>query len=232
MPETDVLVLFDFNGVIADDEPVHQEMLQKVLAEEGIIVTDAEYHDIYLGFDDKGCFTEAFTRNGRELTDDALTDLIHRKSVYYDAYIAEHLVLFEGAAACVHALSKVYPMGIVSGALAGEIESICTQAELLDDFVFVVSAEDTEARKPHPEGYLKALALYNMFLAEHGRIIGPENCVVIEDSIAGVASAKAAGMRCVAITHSYRADQLTEADRVIEKMAEFTPQLVAQLAGL
>jgi HAD superfamily hydrolase (TIGR01509 family) len=229
--DSDVLVLFDFNGVIADDEAVHQEMLQRILTEEGITVTDAEYHEIYLGFDDKGCFTEAYTRNGREITDDQLADLIHRKSAIYDAYIAEHLVLFPGAAECVHALADVYPLGIVSGALAGEIEAICDKADLSDDFVMVVSAEDTEACKPHPEGYLKAVALFNLYLAEQGRRMEPGQCVVIEDSIAGVQSAKAAGMKCVAITHSYQADELAEADRIIDKMADFTPQLVQELMG-
>jgi beta-phosphoglucomutase-like phosphatase (HAD superfamily) len=95
----------------------------------------------------------------------------------------------------------------------------------------VVSAEDTEACKPHPEGYLKAVALFNLYLAEQGRRMEPGQCVVIEDSIAGVQSAKAAGMKCVAITHSYQADELAEADRIIDKMADFTPQLVQELMG-
>lgn len=231
MSGSDVLVLFDFNGVIADDEPVHQEMLQKVLAEEGITVTDAEYHSVYLGFDDKGCFVEAFQRAQRHLSEDHLADLIRRKSIYYDAYIADHLVLFEGAQDCVRAMSGAFPTGIVSGALAGEIEAICKRADLWDEFALVVAAEDTQACKPHPEGYLKALALFNLYLAEHGRLTVPERCVVIEDSIAGVAAAKAAGMRCVAISHSYRADELTEADRVIEHMKQFTPDLVRELAA-
>ncbi len=232
MSDRDVLVLFDFNGVLADDEPIHQEMLQRVLTEEGITVTDAEYHQVYLGFDDKGCFTEAFTRNGRELDADILSDLIRRKSTYYDAHIAAHELLFEGAKECVQALSEVYPLGIVSGALAPEIEAICRPSGLFDHFALIVSAEDTESCKPHPEGYLKALALYNLFLAEHGRRIDPQSCVVIEDSIAGVAAAKAAGVRCVAVTHSYRNDELLQADRVIDSLAEFTPELVAELVNL
>jgi len=227
----DVLVLFDFNGVIADDEAVHQEMLQRILTEEGITVTDADYHEIYLGFDDRGCFTEAFTRNGRELDDDKLANLITRKSAIYDAYIAEHLVLFPGAFECVDALADVYPLGIVSGALVGEIDAICEKAGLDDCFALTVAAEDTEACKPHPEGYLKALALFNLYLAEQGTRMGPERCVVIEDSIAGVASAKAAGMKCVAVTHSYKAEELGEADCIIDKMTDFTPELIERLLG-
>ena len=226
------LVLFDFNGVIADDEPVHQMLLQKVVAEEGITVTDAEYHEVYLGFDDKGCFEEAFRRAERELADESLGDLIARKSAYYDAYIDEHLVLFPGAVECIRGfVSESYHLGVVSGALRGEIGHILEVAGVDDAFGLMVAAEDTAQCKPHPEGYLKALAVYNLFLAEFGQRMEPTDCVVIEDSIAGVRSAKAAGMHCVAVTHSYRADELAEADRVIESMAEFTPELARELTG-
>ncbi|MFQ5509908.1 MAG: HAD family hydrolase [Leptospirillia bacterium] len=222
------LVLYDFNGVIADDEHVHQILLQKVMAEEGVTVTDADYHAIYLGFDDKGCFEYACKANHQPLDDARLKDLIARKSAYYDAYIEEHLVLFPGAVEGVRAMSAAYPMAIVSGALRGEIERICSLANISDCFGFIVAAEDTERCKPDPEGYTKALKIYN-----EGRDtpLAANHCVVIEDSIAGVRSAKAAGMQCVAVTHSYEADELTEADRVIEHMDEFTPELVASLIG-
>lgn len=225
------LVLYDFNGVIADDEPVHQIMLQRVLAEEGIEITDAQYHDIYLGFDDRGCFTHAFREHGRNLDEADLIDLILRKSHHYNAYIGEHLVLFPGAVESVRAMAREFPLGIVSGALRGEVAAILDTAGISDCFSFVVAAEDTSTCKPHPEGYLKALALWNVELAAEGRRIGPESCVVIEDSIAGVESAKTAGMRCVAVTHSYREEELKRADRVIGGMDRFTPDLVREVLG-
>lgn len=225
------LVLFDFNGVIADDEPVHQMLSQQVLAEEGIPITEAEYHDIYLGYDDWGCFTEAFRRAGRSIDPAGVAELIRKKSALYDAHIAEHLVLFPGAVESVRAMGGRYPLGIVSGALKGEIERICQVAGIDGRFGLIVAAEDTERCKPHPEGYLKALALRNLQLAGDGARIGPEACVVIEDSMAGVEAAKAAGMRCVAVTHTYRPDELKAADRVIEAMDGFTPDLVAELLG-
>jgi beta-phosphoglucomutase len=223
------LVLFDFNGVIADDEPVHQMLLQRVLAEEGITVSDAEYHETYLGYDDWGCFTEAFRRAGRELDPAGAAALIRKKSALYDAHIADHLVLFPGAVESVRAVGARYPLGIVSGALRGEIDRICEAAGIAGRFGLVVAAEDTAHCKPHPEGYLKALALRNLQLAPEGARVAPEACVVIEDSVAGVQAAKAAGMRCVAVTHSYRPDELGVADRVIDGMAAFTPDLVAGL---
>lgn len=223
------LVLFDFNGVIADDEPVHQMLSQRVLAEEGITITEAEYHDIYLGYDDWGCFTEAFRRAGRSIDPAGVAVLIRRKSALYDAHIADHLVLFPGAVESVKAIGDRYPLGIVSGALKGEIDRICQVAGIADRFGLVVAAEDTEHCKPHPEGYLKALALRNLHLAAEGTWIGPGACVVIEDSIAGVEAAKAAGMLCVAVTHTYTPEELKAADRVINGMDSFTPDLVAEL---
>ncbi len=221
-------MLFDFNGVIADDEPVHQEMLQKVLAEDGITVTDAQYHDIYLGFDDKGCFEFAFESNNRPIDAAKVAELTTRKSAYYDAYIETHLVLFPGAVACVKRLAAEFALGIVSGALRHEIEMICRIADITDCFAFTVAAEDTLRCKPDPEGYIKGLARYNA--AAPARIDAGQ-CVVIEDSLAGVAAAKGAGMPCVAITHSYLADELSHADKVIDHMSAFTPKLVRELAG-
>jgi len=119
---------------------------------------------------------------------------------------------------------------VVSGALRAEIGRILKVAGIADRFRFVVAAEDTERCKPDPEGYVKALERWNT-LAPAGEALSANRCVVIEDSIAGVASAKAAGMRCVAVTHSYRADELSAADRIIDRMADFTPDLVAGLAG-
>jgi len=230
MPLPPPLVLYDFNGVIADDEPVHQRLSQDVLGAEGIGVTDADYHDVYLGYDDRGCFVEAFRRVGRPLTEDHLAGLIRKKAELYADYIEGHLVLFPGAVESVRAMAAQYPLAVVSGALRPEIERILKVAGIADRFRFVVASEDTERCKPDPEGYEIALRRWNA-VAPAGQTVAPERCVVIEDSIAGVAAAKAAGMRCVAVTHSYRADELTAADRVIDRMTEFTPALVAALAG-
>lgn len=230
MPLPPALVLYDFNGVIADDEPAHMRLSQEVLGEEGIPVTEAEYHEIYLGYDDRGCFVEAFRRAGRPLSEDHLNALIAKKAERYAAFIAEHLVLFPGAVESVRALAAAHPLGVVSGALRPEIERILKVAGIADRFRFIVASEDTERCKPDPEGYEIALARWNA-LAPGSDPLPPGRCVVIEDSIAGVAAAKAAGMRCVAVTHSYRADELTAADRVIDRMADFTPALVAELAG-
>jgi len=230
MPLPPPLVLYDFNGVIADDEPVHQRLSQEVLGAEGITVTDAEYHDVYLGYDDRGCFVEAFRRVGRTLTEDHLAALIRDKAERYAAYIDAHLILFPGAVESIRAMAARHPLAVVSGALRPEIERILKVARVADRFRFVVAAEDTERCKPDPEGYEIALMRWNA-LAPAGEALVPGRCVVIEDSIAGVAAAKAAGMRCVAVTHSYRADELAQADRVIDRMADFTPELVAALTA-
>jgi beta-phosphoglucomutase len=224
------LVLYDFNGVIADDEPAHLRLSQEVLGAEGVPVTDAEYHDVYLGYDDRGTFVEAFRRAGKPLSEDHLNALIAKKAERYAAFIAEHLTLFPGAVESVRAMAAAHPLAVVSGALRAEVAHVLKVAGIEDRFRFVVASEDTERCKPDPEGYEIALARWNA-LAPAGEALAPERCVVIEDSIAGVAAAKAAGMRCVAVTHTYRPDELAQADRVIDHMADFTPALVAELAG-
>jgi HAD superfamily hydrolase (TIGR01509 family) len=230
MPLPPALVLYDFNGVIADDEPAHQRLSQEVLGEEGVPVTDAEYHEVYLGYDDRGCFVEAFRRAGKPLSEAHLDALIQKKAERYAAFIARHLVLFPGAVESVLAMAAIHPLAVVSGALRAEIAHVLKVAGVADRFRFVVASEDTERCKPDPEGYEIALARWNA-LAPAGQALSPGRCVVIEDSIAGVQAAKAAGMRCVAVTHSYRPDELAHADRIIDRMADFTPALVAELAG-
>jgi HAD superfamily hydrolase (TIGR01509 family) len=224
------LVLYDFNGVIADDEPLHLRLSQDVLAEEGIAVTEAEYHEVYLGYDDRGTFVEAFRRAGRPLTADHLAALIRQKAERYAAAIGRHLILFPGAVEGIRTMAARHPLGVVSGALRAEIEHVLKAAGVADRFRLVVASEDTERCKPDPEGYQIALRRWNA-LAPAGQALEAGRCVVIEDSIAGVAAAKAAGMRCVGVTHTYRADELAAADRVIDRMADFTPELVAALAG-
>ncbi|HEX9445691.1 MAG TPA: HAD family hydrolase, partial [Candidatus Binatia bacterium] len=89
-------VIFDFNGILVDDEPIHLELFRKVLEEEGLALGDADYYARYLGMDDRGCFRAVFKDNGRQLEDEALAELIGRKAVYYQQTIAERTVIFPG----------------------------------------------------------------------------------------------------------------------------------------
>jgi HAD superfamily hydrolase (TIGR01509 family) len=225
-------IIFDFNGVIINDEPLHLELLRRVLTEEGLAVTDQEYHEKYLGYDDRGCFIAALTDAGRKplATNTAfISELIARKAAYYQAAIDERYLLFPGVVEMVRHLAARLPLAIASGALRQEIELVLARGGIRDCFQAIIAAEDVSACKPHPEGYIKALAALNL-LTTAQRSIEPSECLVIEDSIAGIEAAHGAGMRCLAVTNSYRVDELAEADWIATSLAECDPE--ALLAGL
>ncbi len=89
-------VIFDFNGIIVDDEPIHFELFQRVLNEEGITLTEADYYARYLGCDDRGAFTTAYREHGRALSHSKLADLIERKAAYYQEDIKSKMRVFPG----------------------------------------------------------------------------------------------------------------------------------------
>lgn len=216
-------IIFDFNGVIVDDEPLHLELFRVVLAEEGIPLTDEEYQAKYLGYDDRGCFQAVLRDVGREaesLNDHHIAALIERKAVRYIEAIQQRYLLFPGVVELVEGLAERYPMAIASGALRNEIEVVLERGGIRKFFQEIVAAEDVGACKPDPEGYLKALALLNRRSSE---TILAADCLVIEDSIAGIEAAKRAGMRCLAVTNSYPAEKLSQADRIVSTLVDCNP---------
>lgn len=223
-------VIFDFNGVIVDDEPLHLELFRRVLDEEDIALTDEDYHAKYLGYDDRGCFTAALTDAGRvELAANPafIAELIERKAGYYREAIEARFLLFPGAVELVKKLAAKYPMAIASGALRGEIEVVLDRGGIRECFKEIIASEDVAACKPDPEGYVRALAALN---ANVGGQIQPGECLVIEDSIAGIEAAKLAGMRCLAVTNSYKADELTNADWIVPTLVNCDVESLAMSA--
>jgi beta-phosphoglucomutase len=220
-------VIFDFNGIIVDDEPIHFELFQRVLKEEDINLTEADYYARYLGFDDRGAFTSAYREHGRALSDSKLAQLIERKAAYYREEIKSKIRVFPGIQTLVPTLAKKLPLAIASGALRHEIEIILSSIGLLANFRAIVSAEDVTRGKPEPEIFLKALARLNAALgSDHP--ISPAECLVIEDSKEGIRGARHAGMKCLAVTNSHPAELLNEADSIVDSLKGIgQPQLEA-----
>lgn len=213
--------LFDFNGVLVDDEAVHMASFREVLAPLGVGFEDAAYEERYLGFDDVGAFRAMLEDAGRPATDEEVARLVEAKKPVYMRRIATDLVVFEGAAEIVRRRAERGTVGIVSGALRHEIEHVLGILGVRDAVAFIVAAEDTTRCKPDPEGYLLGVR------ALEGRGAAPR-AVVIEDSIAGVEAAKAAGLRCAAVAHSYPAERLRAAgaDVVAQRLAELTDAML------
>jgi beta-phosphoglucomutase-like phosphatase (HAD superfamily) len=216
-------LIFDFNGVLADDDPIHMQALREVAREQGLEFTDEEYLDEYLPLNDWDCFRTLYEKYSQPLTDDKLDELIRRKSVYYFRAIADRPVMFRAAPAAVQAAAGRCPVAIASGAKIDEIRHILREAGLHGLFSAIVAAEDVRFGKPHPEPFLRALDR----LKERDPSLESSDCVAIEDSLGGIQSAHHAGMRCLAVAHSYNRERLRTANPewIIDSIADFVPWL-------
>jgi HAD superfamily hydrolase (TIGR01509 family) len=223
-------VIFDFNGIIVDDEPIHFELFRRVLAEQGIELTEPDYYGRYLGFDDRGAFTAAYRDHRRRLDEPELARLIERKAVYYQKAIQDNVKVFPGVQALVVTLARTFSLAVASGALRHEIETILSTAGLLKHFAVIISAEDVQQGKPEPEIFLKALARLNARV-DHGPPIAASDCLVIEDSKEGIRGALRAGMKCLAVTNSHPAELLKEANAVVRSLEEVDLSLLEKLCA-
>ncbi|HEY2385904.1 MAG TPA: HAD family phosphatase [Candidatus Binatia bacterium] len=211
-------VLFDCDGILADSEPLHLRAFQDVLRPLGIALTREDYVADYLGFDDRGVFTEAMRVAGRRASDADIHALMQEKAVAFRRVLERDVLVYPGVASFVAACAGL-PLGVVSGALRDEVEIILRHAGIRDAFRVIVAAEDVAEGKPDPEGYLRALAA----LQAPGVSIAPAECLVVEDSLAGLEAGRRAGMRRLAVTNSYPADQLrAAADHVVATLEGLT----------
>jgi HAD superfamily hydrolase (TIGR01509 family) len=212
----DRAILFDFNGVIVDDEPQHCDALIATLAEYGCALDRDGYYRDYLGFDDRECFRFTFERTGRPADDAAIDDAIERKAAHYERSIRETMRLVPGSAEFIRAAAADgIRLAVVSGALRREIDLVLGEAGLREHFGPIVAAEDVAACKPSPLGYNAARAALDL---------PPESCVVIEDSLPGLEAARAAGLRCAMVATSHPAGALAGADAVWPDLAGRTPR--------
>jgi beta-phosphoglucomutase len=208
-------IVFDFDGVIANSEPLHYRAFHEVLADVGVELSEAEYYAEYLGYDDRNAFTHLATNRGLAWTKDRIGELIATKAVRMELLEADVSLLFPGAAAAIRRAAAAVPVAIASGALGEEIRRILERERLTSYFRAIVAAEDSTASKPAPEPYRRAVTL----LAGSADRLQPAECVAIEDSPWGLQSARAAGLRTVAVAHTYEAAAL-EADLVIASLDE------------
>lgn len=221
-------VFFDFNGVIVDDEPLQMKAYQEVLGREGLTVTEQDYYGS-LGMDDAAFVRAAFARAEREADDETLRRVIEAKSGAHRRLLGDEPPLFPGVVTFVKALSRRYPLGLVSMARRAEIDYVLERASLADYFVVVVSAEDVTAHKPHPSCYNNAVAALNAKRGQaHVLPVAPEECLVIEDSPPGIRAARAANMRTLGVTNTVTDRALREAgaDSVTRSLADWTPDAV------
>lgn len=212
-------VVFDFDGVIANSEPLHFQGFRDVLRDEGVELAQADYYGRYLGFDDAGAFAAMGHDNGRSWPVDRIRAFVARKAERMEELERDASVLFPGARAAIERLAAAWPLAIASGALKLEILRVLEREHLTRHFRIVVAAEDTPVSKPAPDPYRLAVT---RLAGAIGEALQPGDCVAIEDSQWGLQSARDAGLRTVAITHTYTADALTQADLVVSHLDALT----------
>ena len=222
-------IVFDFDGVIADSEVLHLRAYQQVLAPEGITISNDEYFDKYLGYDDVGVFKALGRDRGVPMDEGRVKQLIARKSDRYDELSAAGEMLFPGAADFIRMAAAAVPIAIASGALTHEIEEILDRAGLRALFPVIVGADQTERSKPHPEPYQTAFDRLRLLT---GRDLIPWRSVAIEDSHWGLVSARGADLRCVAVTNTYKADELRpDAELVVAGLHALTLEALDNLCA-
>jgi HAD superfamily hydrolase (TIGR01509 family) len=191
-------LLFDFNGTLSDDEHIQCEIYREIFAEAGRPLGEAEYFARLAGLSDPEIV--------RTWLGEERPELVAERVSRYQARAADGSTVGPGARAAVRYAAARAQVAIVSGAARVEIESVLAAAELTPFVSLVVAAEDVAAGKPDPAGYRRALELLDR---------RPDEAVAFEDSGAGVAAAKTAGLYCVAVEGTATVDRLGAADEIV-----------------
>jgi HAD superfamily hydrolase (TIGR01509 family) len=209
-------LIFDFDGVIADTEPIHYRAFQEVLEPEKMTFPWEEYLGMYIGFDDRDAFRERYKNSGKKVDDRKLSDLIQKKAAAFSRLVTHAGVKpYPGVVELIAlAGDKKIPVALCSGALRSDIEPVLAAVGLAGAFAQVVTADDVAVSKPDPTSY-------KLVVQKLGRGIVARNCIAIEDTPAGIAAAKAAGLKVVAVTNSHGRDKLFRADRIVNTLVGF-----------
>ncbi|MBE9180667.1 HAD family phosphatase [Oculatella sp. LEGE 06141] len=197
-------VLFDFNGVIINDEPLHQKLIAQLLIEENLRPNPDEFWQVCVGRSDRACLADLLAMRGRVVSETYLNELITRKSRAYQQQLAvlENLPMYPGLPDLMFQLKSArVVMAVVSGAVRSEIELVLERTELAKNFSIIVAGDEITASKPDPEGYLLAIKRLNEAFPELQ--LQPTECLAIEDTFAGLQAAKRAGISVVGVANTY-----------------------------
>ena len=237
-------VLFDFDGVIVNSEPLHFYAFHEVLKAERVEITEDEYYRELIGFDDRGGFRHVFEKRGLPLEPKTLLALMARKSgVMMELIHERRFHALPGVEEFVRGLWRTTPLAICSGALREEIEAMLEGVALRDCFSVIVAAEDVTVGKPDPQGYLLTLQLLSEKIARSAAhpaagqaLLKPADALVVEDAPKVISSVKAAGFPTLGVATSYPLMKLADADwqtkslqpdEVLRQIPQLKPRFVA-----
>jgi HAD superfamily hydrolase (TIGR01509 family) len=210
-------VIFDFDGVIVDTEPLHYAAFQQTLAPLGLHFTWQEYVETYIGFDDRDAFRYAYSTREMICAEDNLHSLIAQKAGIFEEISRSGVSAYPGVLELIfHLAERNMPLAICSGALRSDIDPILAALGISDLFQVIVTADDVAASKPDPECYLLA---YQRLQSVRRNAFSKETTIAIEDTPAGISAARSAGLMVCAVTNSYPADRLEQATFVTDSLS-------------
>ena len=197
-------IIFDFDGVLTNTEPAHMRAWQKTLNPLGITLDPKHYKTHYIGIGDINFVNEIPREHDYFPTDEEKTLFLKTKQKWFIEELKKEVLAFDGVNFLLKAVSKKFPLAIVTGAQRNEIKFVLKKQKWNSYFQNIITTDDVQNGKPDPEGFLKAFPK-----------IPPRNILVIEDSPRGIEGAKKAGMWCIALLTSYPRERLKQADWII-----------------
>ena len=207
-------IIFDFDGILVDSEPVIMKLIQQMAAKEGWLLSEEEYYRDYLALDDLRVVEHMWHTNGRSLSTARRKELLAWKTRAYEEIIHNGLPAIPGAAEFVLSAAQQFTLAIASGSLRAEIEYLLRKLGLREKFAVLATADDCQQSKPDPEVYLKALSRLQELPQLHEPRLQAGECLAVEDAPLGVVAAQAAGMKCLALAHSRVQAELRHAEWV------------------
>ncbi len=212
-------IVFDFDGVISDSEPVHERALRAAAEAVGMRFASADFSARFVGLGDVSAFKMIAEDHGRALDDDELAALCAHK---LRAFVTEERKTpprpVAGSIELIHASAARVPVGVCTGSRRAEVGPMLERFGVRGLLRAFVTADDVEHPKPDPAGYRLA--------AEK---LGGGRVVAIEDSPTGIAAAKGAGLRVLAVCQSYPADRLKDADRIVERITDLDVDMILRI---
>jgi beta-phosphoglucomutase len=241
-------IIFDFDGIIVDSEPLIMRLTQRMAAREGWTLSEDDYYRNYLALDDRGIIKHLYDSHRRPIDHVRRDELVEWKTRLYAEAIREGLPPISGAVDFVGRVAAQVPLAIASGSLRSEVEHLLQKLGLREKFAVITTADDCERSKPDPEIFLKALERLRQLPVFKGGAKGQKTkreklphldgranwekgervsaplqageCLAIEDAPAGVRAAQAAGMKCLALAHSRPLEALRHADWACREFAK------------
>lgn len=207
------------NGVIIDDEPLHEIAFKEACRSQGSIITTKDYRELCMGRSDRAG-AEALAKKYRlPIT---WEDLLQEKKKIYLELTNKGMIPVPGLADALSRLAKNYRLSVGSSVSRHNIEYVLDKFKIRNFFQALVGRDEVRSGKPNPDIYLKAAERLG---------IAPAECAGIEDSLTGIKSVKNAGMICIGITTTHTADEMNEADAVIDSFDQLTDGFIKSLRG-